>query len=65
MCGVQTRPEANLDASKYETKDTDILAAFRVTPQLGVSLEEAGAAVAVESSNGEDNDANLKLLMIL
>jgi ribulose-bisphosphate carboxylase large chain len=37
---------------KYQTKDTDILAAFRVTPQPGVPPEEAGAAVAVESSTG-------------
>ncbi|KAL5582172.1 hypothetical protein UlMin_014614 [Ulmus minor] len=29
---------------EYETKDTDILAAFRVTPQPGVPPEEAGAA---------------------
>ena len=35
---------------EYETKDTDILAAFRVTPQPGVPPEEAGAAVAAESS---------------
>ncbi|GFP80837.1 ribulose-1,5-bisphosphate carboxylase/oxygenase large subunit [Phtheirospermum japonicum] len=28
---------------EYETKDTDILAAFRVTPQPGVPPEEAGA----------------------
>jgi ribulose-bisphosphate carboxylase large chain len=34
----------------YEPKDTDILAAFRVTPQPGVPPEEAGAAVAGESS---------------
>ena len=34
---------------EYETKDTDILAAFRVTPQPGVPPEEAGAAVAAES----------------
>ncbi|KAL0749100.1 hypothetical protein Bca101_031102 [Brassica carinata] len=32
--------------------DTDILAAFRVTPQPGVPPEEAGAAVAAESSIG-------------
>ncbi|CAN1338652.1 Ribulose bisphosphate carboxylase large chain [Linum perenne] len=37
---------------EYETKDTDILAAFRVTPQPGVPSEEAGAAVAAESSTG-------------
>lgn len=36
----------------YETKDTDILAAFRETPQPGVPPEEAGAAVAAESSTG-------------
>jgi ribulose-bisphosphate carboxylase large chain len=36
----------------YQTKDTDILAAFRVTPQPGVPPEEAGAAVAAESSTG-------------
>ncbi|CAK8532762.1 unnamed protein product [Lathyrus sativus] len=36
----------------YQTKDTDILAAFRVTPQPGVPPEEAGAAVAAESSIG-------------
>ncbi|KWW99471.1 ribulose 1,5-bisphosphate carboxylase [Carbonactinospora thermoautotrophica] len=34
----------------YEPKPTDILAAFRVTPQPGVPPEEAGAAVAGESS---------------
>ncbi|TYJ36839.1 hypothetical protein E1A91_A05G336000v1, partial [Gossypium mustelinum] len=37
---------------EYEVKDTDILAAFRVTPQPGVPPEEAGAAVATESSTG-------------
>jgi len=36
----------------YETKDTDFLVAFRVTPQPGVPPEEAGAAVATESSTG-------------
>ena len=34
----------------YEPKDTDVLAAFRITPQPGVPPEEAGAAVAGESS---------------
>jgi ribulose-bisphosphate carboxylase large chain len=34
----------------YEPKDTDVLAAFRVTPQPVVPPEEAGAAVAGESS---------------
>ncbi|KAL5067350.1 hypothetical protein RYX36_018237 [Vicia faba] len=37
---------------EYQTKDTDILAAFRVTPKPGVPAEEAGAAVAAESSTG-------------
>src|SRR5918998_2524162 len=36
----------------YQTKETDILAAFRMTPQPGVPPEEAGAAVAAESSTG-------------
>jgi ribulose-bisphosphate carboxylase large chain len=34
----------------YEPKDTDILCAFRITPQPGVDAEEAAAAVAGESS---------------
>ncbi|MDQ3944860.1 MAG: form I ribulose bisphosphate carboxylase large subunit [Actinomycetota bacterium] len=34
----------------YEPRDSDVLAAFRVTPQAGVDPEEAGAAVAGESS---------------
>ncbi|MEW2356778.1 form I ribulose bisphosphate carboxylase large subunit [Spirillospora sp. NPDC029432] len=34
----------------YQPKDSDILAAFRITPQPGVPPEEAGAAVAGESS---------------
>ncbi|KAK5771800.1 hypothetical protein PVK06_048044 [Gossypium arboreum] len=37
---------------EYEVKDTDILAAFRATPQPGVPPEEAGAAVAAKSSIG-------------
>ncbi|KAI3842600.1 hypothetical protein MKX03_027264 [Papaver bracteatum] len=37
---------------EYVTKDTDILAAFRVTPQPGVPPKEAGAAVAAESYTG-------------
>nr|KJB44917.1 hypothetical protein B456_007G279500 [Gossypium raimondii] len=37
---------------EYAVKDTDILEAFRVTPQPGVSPEEAGVTVAVESSTG-------------
>jgi len=34
----------------YVPKDTDVLAAFRITPQDGVDPAEAGAAVAGESS---------------
>ena len=34
----------------YVPKHTDILAAFRITPQPGVPPEEAAAAVAAESS---------------
>ncbi|KAF3661099.1 Ribulose bisphosphate carboxylase large chain [Capsicum annuum] len=37
---------------EYQTKDTDILATFQVTPQPGVPPEEAGAAVAAKSSTG-------------
>jgi ribulose-bisphosphate carboxylase large chain len=37
---------------EYQTKDMDILAALRVTPQPRVPPKEAGAAVAAESSNG-------------
>jgi len=36
----------------YQVVDTDVLAAFRMTPQPGVPPEEAGAAVAAESSTG-------------
>jgi ribulose-bisphosphate carboxylase large chain len=34
----------------YVPKDTDVLCLFRITPQAGVDPEEAGAAVAGESS---------------
>jgi len=36
----------------YQVKATDILAAFRMTPQPGVPPEECAAAVAAESSTG-------------
>ena len=36
---------------EYETKDTDILAAFRVTPQPGVPPEEAGDTVAADAES--------------
>jgi len=37
---------------KHQPQDTDILVAFRVTPQPGVPSAEVGAAIAVESSTG-------------
>jgi len=37
---------------EYQVTETDILAAFRMTPQPGVPAEECGAAVAAESSTG-------------
>src|SRR5437764_5586281 len=36
----------------YRPRETDVLTAFRVTPQPGVPIEEAAAAVAAESSTG-------------
>ena len=37
----------------YEPADTDVLAAFRITPQAGVTPEEAGAAVAGEDRKSD------------
>jgi ribulose-bisphosphate carboxylase large chain len=48
--GVIPYAEMGYYAPDYVPKDTDILAAFRITPQPGVPPEEAGAAVAGESS---------------
>src|SRR5579871_2669102 len=48
--GVLQYAEMGYWQPDYEPKDTDVLAAFRVTPQPGVPPEEAGAAVAGESS---------------
>ncbi len=48
--GVIPYADAGYWAPDYEPKDTDILAAFRVTPQKGVDPIEASAAVAGESS---------------
>jgi ribulose-bisphosphate carboxylase large chain len=45
-----TRRWASGSPSDYEPKDTDVLAALRVTPQAGVPPAQAGAAVAGESS---------------
>jgi ribulose-bisphosphate carboxylase large chain len=48
--GVIPYAEMGYYQPDYQPKGTDILAAFRVTPQPGVAPEEAGAAVAGESS---------------
>jgi ribulose-bisphosphate carboxylase large chain len=48
--GVIPYAEMGYYQPDYQPKATDILAAFRVTPQPGVPPEEAGAAVAGESS---------------
>src|SRR5579859_3359795 len=48
--GVLPYAEMGYYQPDYQPKATDILAAFRVTPQPGVPPEEAGAAVAGESS---------------
>ena len=48
--GVLPYAEMGYFDAGYVPKDTDILAAFRITPQPGVPPEEAGAAVAGESS---------------
>nr|YP_009546220.1 ribulose-1,5-bisphosphate carboxylase/oxygenase large subunit [Gloeochaete wittrockiana]ASQ40281.1 ribulose-1,5-bisphosphate carboxylase/oxygenase large subunit [Gloeochaete wittrockiana] len=42
----------NYYTPEYTPKETDILAAFRMTPQPGVPPEECAAAVAAESSTG-------------
>src|SRR5579863_933696 len=48
--GVTPYAEMGYYDPDYEPRDTDILAAFRVTPQPGVDAIEAAAAVAGESS---------------
>jgi len=48
--GVTPYREMGYYDPDYEPKDTDVLAAFRVTPQAGVDPIEAAAAVAGESS---------------
>src|ERR1700686_5041871 len=48
--GVTPYAEMGYYNPDYEPKDTDILAAFRITPQPGVDSIEAAAAVAGESS---------------
>jgi len=48
--GVAPYAEMGFYDAHYEPKDTDILAAFRISPQPGVDPVEAAAAVAGESS---------------
>ncbi|MHB8468330.1 MAG: form I ribulose bisphosphate carboxylase large subunit [Gaiellaceae bacterium] len=48
--GVTPYAEMGYWEPDYEPKDTDVLAAFRITPQPGVDPIEAAAAVAGESS---------------
>jgi ribulose-bisphosphate carboxylase large chain len=48
--GVSPYAEMGYYDADYQPKDSDILAAFRVTPQPGVDPLEAAAAVAGESS---------------
>lgn len=48
--GVTPYAEMGYYDADYEPKDTDILAAFRITPQPGIDPIEAAAAVAGESS---------------
>jgi ribulose-bisphosphate carboxylase large chain len=48
--GVTPYAEMGYYAADYEPKPTDVLCAFRVTPQSGVDPIEAAAAVAGESS---------------
>jgi ribulose-bisphosphate carboxylase large chain len=48
--GVTPYAEMGYYDADYQPKDTDILCAFRITPQAGVDPIEAAAAVAGESS---------------
>ena len=48
--GVIPYAQMGYYAHGYVPAGTDLLAAFRITPQPGVPPEEAGAAVAGESS---------------
>jgi ribulose-bisphosphate carboxylase large chain len=48
--GVTPYAEMGYWQPDYEPKDTDVLCAFRITPQDGVDAVEAAAAVAGESS---------------
>jgi len=43
----------------FEPEDTELLIAFRVTPRVGTSMEEAASAVAAESSVGTWTEVEL------
>src|SRR5260370_17583539 len=59
--GVHDYREAYYDPG-YRPSDTDILAAFRVTPQADVPAEEAGAAFAAHPSTGTRTSLRAHLL---
>ena len=48
--GVLSYAQMGYWCPDYQPKDTDVICVFRITPQEGVDPEEAGAAVAGESS---------------
>ena len=48
--GVTPYAEMGYWNAEYEPKDSDVLCAFRITPQEGVDAIEAAAAVAGELS---------------
>ncbi|MGH7727931.1 MAG: form I ribulose bisphosphate carboxylase large subunit [Vulcanimicrobiaceae bacterium] len=50
VAGVSSYAQLGYWAPDYVPKDTDVLCAFRITPQDGVDPNEAAAAVAGESS---------------
>ena len=50
QAGVVPYAELGFWRPDYEPQDSDVLAAFRITPQPGVPKEEAAAAIAGESS---------------
>jgi ribulose-bisphosphate carboxylase large chain len=50
LSGVIPYAEMGYWKPDYEPEDSDVIAAFRITPQEGVDPEEAAAAVAGESS---------------
>ncbi|MDR7393622.1 MAG: form I ribulose bisphosphate carboxylase large subunit [Armatimonadota bacterium] len=51
VAGVRPYRESYYEPG-YRPRETDLLCAFRIEPAAGVSMEEAAAAVAAESSTG-------------